>query len=202
MSGIFPSTGTATFLIRYPLRTATTGASANLAYTSSYGLANSAFTCVISRPTGADLTFTLDSLPAGITWDFVGTSPAASFRLNMAASLFTTAGMYHCAIKVTADASYLGEVAGLQWGGWVDTVSTGAANSATAAAQATIAATQATTARKMLTNKIAPNSASAPTSVTVYDDDDTTPLGTRTIANADSSAVPPGQILHLGPVVP
>ena len=229
MSGIFPSTGAATFLIKYPLRTATTGASANLAYTSSYGLANSAFTCVISRPTGADLTFTLDSLPAGITWDFVGTSPAASFRLNMASSLFTTAGMYHCALKVTADASYLGEVAGVQWGGWVDTVNAGATDSATAAAQATIAATQATTAatqattaasqstaaaasaataateaelaRKLLSNRIEVNSATNPTALTVYDDDGTTPLYTRTIGNGDGSAVSPAQVLRLGAYV-
>lgn len=229
MSGIFPSTGAATFLIRYPIRTATTGAAANLAYTSSYGSANSAFTCVISRPTGADLTFTMDSLPAGITWDFVGTSPAASFRINMAASLFTTAGMYHCALKVTADASYLGEVAGVQWGGWVDTVSTGATDSATAAAQATTAATQATTAatqattaasqstaaaasaataateaelaRKLLSNRIEVNSATNPTALTVYDDDGTTPLYTRTIGNGDGSAVSPAQVLRLGAYV-
>lgn len=243
MSGIFPSTGAATFLIRYPIRTATTGSSANLAYTSSYGLANSAFTCVISRPTGADLSFTMDSPPAGITWDFVGTSPAASFRINMAASLFTTAGMYHCALKVTADASYLGEVAGVQWGGWVDTASTGAADSATAAAQATIAATQSTTAatqsttaatqattaatqattaasqstaaassaataateaetaRKLLSNRVEVNSATNPTALTIYDDDGTTPLFTRTIGNGDGSAVSPVQVLRLGACV-
>lgn len=202
MSGIFPSTGIATFMVRYPIKTSTTGGSAPLSYASSYGIANSGFTCVISRPTGADIIFTMNSPPSGITWDFVGSAPGASFRINVSSAHFTSAGMYHCCLKVTADAAYLAEIGTLQWGGWVDGVSTGAADAATAAAQATLAAGDAATARKMLTNRIAANSATAPTSVTVYDDDDTTPLGTRTIANADASSIPPGQILNLGKVVP
>lgn len=92
---------------------------------------------------------------------------------------------------------------------------TAATQSTTAATQATTAATQATTAatqstaaaadaeaaRKMLTNRIAPNDATAPTQLTVYDDDGTTPLGTRTIGNADGTAVSPAQILSLGALV-
>ena len=235
MPGTFRSTDAATFVIAYPRRTSTTGGSAALAYASSFGTASSGFTCVISRPTGADLSFTLNSLPTGITWAYVGQNPVAAFRLNMAASVYTTAGIYHASIIVTADLSYLGEADNLQWGGWVDTLNTGATNAATAATQATTAATQATTAatqattaatqattaatqstaaassaataatqatlaRKYSGNRYAANSSSVPTILTVYDDDSTTPLGTRTIANADGTAVNPKQVLSLGKV--
>ena len=63
------------------------------------------------------------------------------------------------------------------------------------------AAAQATLARKVLANKTTPNSSVTPTSLTVYDDDGVTTLGTRTIANADASAVSPTQVLDLGPIV-
>lgn len=200
MPGTFRSTDAATFVVPYPLRTSTTGAAAALAYASSFGTSNSGFTCVISRPTGADLTFNLGSLPAGITWNYVGQNPVAGIRLNMAASLFTTAGIYHCSIIVTADLSYLGQTDNLQWGGWVDSAgsSTLAADAATAAAQSTIAAAQATLARKYGGNRVAPNSTTAPTSLTLYDDDSTTPLVTRTIANADTTTPAAKQVLTLG----
>jgi len=108
-------------------------------------------------------------------------------------------------------------------------VGTGATDSATAAAQATTAATQATTAatqattaasqstaaaasaataateaelaRKLLSNRIEVNSSTNPTALTVYDDDGTTPLYTRTIGNGDGSAVSPAQVLRLGAYV-
>ena len=78
---------------------------------------------------------------------------------------------------------------------------TAATQSTTAATQATTAATQSTRARKLLQNRVAPNDTTAPTALTVYDDDGTTPLGTRTIGNADGSAVSPSQILALGALV-
>jgi hypothetical protein len=231
MPGTFRSTDAATFVIPYPLRTSTTGSSAALAYASSFGTASSGFTCVISRPTGADLTFTLNSLPAGITWAYVGQNPVAGIRLNMASSLYTTAGIYHCSIIVTADLSYLGQTDNVQWGGWVDTAAsattaadaataatqstlaasrsltastqatTAATQSTTAATQATTAATQATLARKYAGNRYAANSNTSPNSLTIYEDDGVTPLGTRTIANANGSPINPAQILELGAVV-
>lgn len=210
MPGTFRSTDAATFVIPYPLRTSTTGGSSALAYASSFGTANSGFNCVISRPTGADLTFNLGSLPAGITWNYVGQNPVAGIRLNMASSLYTTAGIYHCSVIVTADLSYLGQSDNLQWGGWVDSAgsSTLAADAATAAAQSTIAATQSTTAatqstlaRKYASNRYAANSNTSPNSLTIYEDDGVTPLGTRTIANANGSSINPAQILELGAVV-
>lgn len=168
MSGTFRSTDAATFMVPYPKRTSTTGAAAALAYASSFGTASSGFTCVISRPTGADLNFTLNSLPAGITWDFVGQNPVASIRLNMAASLFTTAGVYHCSIIVTADASYRGEADNVQWGGWADTVAQASVvtDAATAAAQATIAATQSTAAAASAATAAAQSTTAATQSTT------------------------------------
>lgn len=56
--------------------------------------------------------------------------------------------------------------------------------------------------RKWLTNKIVPNSSTNPTSITLYDDNGTTPLATRTIANADGSDVSPAQVLSLGALTP
>ena len=75
-------------------------------------------------------------------------------------------------------------LATFQWGGTVDLLAAGAAD--------------ATISRKVATNKYAPNSSTVPTELTLYDDDNTTPLAARTIANADGSAVSPAQVLSLG----
>lgn len=78
---------------------------------------------------------------------------------------------------------------------------TAAAQSTAAAASAATAATEAETARKLLTNRVEVNSATNPTALTIYDDDGTTPLFTRTIGNGDGSAVSPVQVLRLGACV-
>lgn len=57
------------------------------------------------------------------------------------------------------------------------------------------------TTRKVLTNRTLANSTTAPTALTLYDDDSITPLATRTIANADGLPVSPAQVTNLGKFV-
>lgn len=116
---------------------------------------------------------------------------AASTASTQSTAAATSAGT--AATQATAAASSASTAA--------TQATTAATQATTAATQATTAATQSTRARKLLQNRVAPNDTTAPTVLTIYDDDGTTPLGTRTIANADGTAVSPSQILTLGALV-
>ena len=122
------------------------------------------------------------SVTAGGMW-FSNTTPT-----------FTTAGRYFVTLESTINGVAFVAYGYVDWGdpGCV------ALNTNTLA---DTAAAQATLARKVLANKTTPNSSVTPTSLTLYEDDGVTPLGTRTIANADASAVSPTQVLDLGPIV-
>lgn len=182
-------------------------------------------------PSGTLLaSFTLDTMPGTWKRRDVGAAPYSVWTFAIPASVYAGAGggagIYTVTVVTGSGAEYQSPTVAFQWGGWVDTLMT---NASTAATQATNAATAATTAasqataaataagdaetaavaaaadaelaRKMMTNRVAPNDTTAPTGLVVYDDDGTTPLGTRTIANADGTAVSPAQILSLGPLV-
>ena len=94
------------------------------------------------------------------------------------------AGVYTVVLVSNEISNMIPQFESFQWGGIADTVVTGAED--------------ATIARKMLTNKVLANSNSNPTAITIYDDDNVTPLYTRTIGNADGSVVSPTQVLNLG----
>jgi hypothetical protein len=85
-------------------------------------------------------------------------------------------------------ANYSFQTASFQWGGWIDTLID----------NADIAAGESTAARRLVGNRVDVDSVTAPTVLTYYADDSTTPLSTRTIANADGSPVSPAQVLVLG----
>ena len=120
----------------------------------------------------------------------MGTGP----WFNNSSPTFTTAGRYFVMLQATINGVLFSAYGYVDWGdpGCV-AISTNTL--------ADTAAAQATLARKVLANKTTPNSSVTPTSLTVYDDDGVTTLGTRTIANADASAVSPTQVLDLGPIV-
>jgi len=116
------------------------------------------------------------------------------------AAVDAASGVWVAFVVEDSSASVLAVSASAQWGGWIDTLLTGATNAGTAATQATTAATQSTLTRKFVGNKWEPNSASVPTSLILYDDDGVTQIASRAIANADGSAVNPAQVLDLGEI--
>jgi hypothetical protein len=54
--------------------------------------------------------------------------------------------------------------------------------------------------RKYVGNKWEANSSTVPTYLILYDDDGTTAMAARNIANADGTAVSPAQVLNLGEI--
>ena len=191
----------------------------------------SSFSLALYGPAGTLITnFTLDATPGTWSRKDGGASPYSTWTIGVPTTVYAGAGggagVYTVTIVYGSGDAYQSQTVAFQWGGWVDTLMTNASTAATqattAATQANTAATQATAAataagdaetaavaaaadaelaRKMLTNRVAPNDTTVPTGLVVYDDDGTTPLGTRTIGNADSTAVSPSQILSLGPLV-
>ena len=216
VTSLWPSTVTARITARLPARQQI-DLSASVATSILRGQTTAALasiSCIVYGPTGTLLAnFTLNSFPSG--WSKVdgGASPFSVFTILVPASVYAGAGggagVYTLAIVTGSGAEYQSDTVAWQWGGWIDTLMADAADAKTAAeaaetaaglaqSAAEAAAADAEIARKCLTNRIEPDSSSAPTSLTLYDDDGTTPLLTRTIATASATAVSPDQILSLG----
>ena len=189
------------------------------------------FSLSLYGPAGTLITnFTLNSLPVGWVLRDGGASPFSTWTVQIPTTVYAGAGggagVYTVTIVYASGAEYQSNTVAFLWGGWVDTMMTNISTAATqattaataagnaetaadgaetqataAAASAATAATEAETARKLLTNRIEVNSATNPTALTIYDDDGTTPLFTRTIGNGDGSAVSPVQVLRLGACV-
>lgn len=185
MTALYPSTSAAQVFLPTLVRLSTTGAAAPI--TPDYSPTGTAadFAVVVKRPSGAALSFTLATLPAGVTGGI-------GDYLNFATSIYTTAGLYVVQCAYTADPDYQPSLTSFQWGGWVDTLMT----------LATETANDASMSKSALINRYDVNDPAAPTELTLYDDDGVTPLATRTIANADGSAVNPAQVLVLGALTP
>lgn len=190
-----------------------------------------AFSLSLYGPAGTLITnFTLNSMPVGWVRRDGGASPFSTWTVQIPTTVYAGAGggagVYTVTIVYSSGAEYQSNTVAFLWGGWVDTMLTNISTAATqattaataagnaetaadgaetqataAAASAATAATEAETARKLLTNRIEVNSATNPTALTIYDDDGTTPLFTRTIGNGDGSAVSPVQVLRLGACV-
>lgn len=189
------------------------------------------FSLSLYGPAGTLITnFTLNSLPVGWVLRDGGASPFSTWTVQIPTSVYAGAGggsgVYTVTIVYSSGTEYQSNTTAFLWGGWVDTLLTNVSTAATqattaataagnaetaadgaetqataAAASAATAATEAELARKLLSNRIEVNSATNPTALTVYDDDGTTPLYTRTIGNGDGSAVSPAQVLRLGAYV-
>ena len=185
MTALYPSTSAAQVFVPLPVRLSTTGAAAPItpAFAPAGVLANLFLT--ITEPTGNLLGFgAFNALPAGVTVDLLG----FGFLVTIDAGQFLTAGQYACFVSYTPDTNYQTTTASFQWGGWIDTL-LGDVASIDASTTGTV---------QILSNRVDVDDPNAPTTVTVYQLDDVTPLRTRTIANADGSPVNPAQILRLG----
>jgi hypothetical protein len=189
MTALYPSTSAAQVFVQTPYLLSTTGASAPINPDYADPTANYAdFALQLHDPNG-DRIFvtTMDALPVGIT--AIGTELAiGGFFITVDPSFFTVAGQYSCLVSYFPVANYSFQTASFQWGGWIDTLID----------NADIAAGESTAARRLVGNRVDVDSVTAPTVLTYYADDSTTPLSTRTIANADGSPVSPAQVLVLG----
>lgn len=181
MTALYPSTSAAQVFIGAPLQfiAAIAGNPIEPAYLDG-PLADIQVTLI--RPSGADVVFALDALPSGVT----GT---VNSNLTFATSIYTTSGIYTVIVEYNA-ANVTKYIASFQWGGWVDTVLASTANAEGAAE----------ICQSVLTGSYDVDDPAAPTVQTLSVSG--TPYATRTIANADGSAVNPAQVLILGELTP
>ena len=129
-------------------------------------------------------------------------------------------GVWVAFVVEDASASILAVSAEAQWGGLADLIV--AINTQTqpgGTMYESVATTEATTGdinvtlepggavydkidltRKYVGNKWEANSSTVPTYLILYDDDGTTAMASRNIANADGTAVSPAQVLNLGEI--
>jgi len=183
MTALYPSTSAAQVFVPVPVRLSTTGASAPIAPLFAFvgGLAN--FNLIVTDP-AANLIGSgqMNALPAGITVADAG----LGFLVSIAASEFSVPGQYVCFVSYTPDSNYRFESASFQWGGWIDTLLSSTANAEGASE----------ICQNVLTGSYDVDDPAAPTVQTLSVSG--TPYATRTIANADGSAINPSQVLILG----
>ena len=155
---------------------------------------------------------TLDDLAAATGYAnvvYLSNDTGFYFKLLPTALVGNQAGLWRCnagVIPGTVPDSSIYDIPAteVQWGGSYEDlcarVETTNSDAADAKTQATTAATQATLARKYLSNKIEPNSSTSPTQLTYYDDNNTTPIGTRSISNGNNSVPTATQVLRMGKI--
>tara|TARA_R110000868_G_scaffold312282_2_gene573180 strand:- start:1847 stop:2449 length:603 start_codon:yes stop_codon:yes gene_type:complete len=194
MTALYPSTSAAQVFVQTPFLLSTTGASAPINPDYADPTANYAdFGLQLHDPNG-DRIFvtTMDALPVGIT--AIGTELAiGGFFITVDPSFFTVAGQYSCLISYFPVANYSFQTASFQWGGWVDTL-LGTVDSIDGLLTTTAATVDQTIA--VLSASYDVDDPAAPTVQTLSVGG--SPIATRTIANADGSAVNPAQVLILG----
>lgn len=190
---IFPSTSWVTVVLPVPIRMATTGASAPIdrALATSASIALSDYRLLIYAADNGGIVTTIcnalcNALPSGIFVSIDGLQ--RNFIVSLTAASHSVGGNYYAQLSYVPDADYAWSEASFQWGGWVDAL-IGKVDSIDASTTGTV---------QILSNRIDVDDPNAPTTITVYQSDDVTPLRTRTIANADGSPVNPAQILRLG----
>jgi len=191
MTALYPSTSAAQVFVPLPVRLSTTGAADPITpdYPSTGTLAN--FGLTIRSPAGASVVAaTLDALPAGVTIDVTQDN---GFVFGLATSKYATAGQYYVALSYVLDADYVVQTTSFQWGGWVDTM-LGLLSSIDGLSTSTAATVDQTAA--ILSASYDVDDPAAPTMQTLSIGG--SPIATRTIANADGSAINPAQVLILG----
>jgi hypothetical protein len=183
MTALFPSYETAQVFVPTPVRLSTTGAAAPITPDfAPVGTPADLYLQIVDSAGGSVCAAALNALPAGIT---INLGPAGSL-VSITAVNYNVPGLYFVGLGYTPDADYQTVTTSFQWGGWVDMIAD--------------IATWTEQTRKTVMNRVEVDDPAAPTELVIYDDDGTTPLATRTIANADGSAVNPAQILRLGAV--
>lgn len=189
MTALYPSTESAQVFVPTPVRLSTTGAIAPITPDfAPVGAPADLFLQIVDSVGGSVCAAALNALPAGIT---INLGPAGSL-VTITPANYNSAGLYVVGLAYTPDADYQTVVTSFQWGGWIDTLIT----------LVTETANDASMSKSALINRYDVNDPAAPTELTLYDDDGVTPLATRTIANADGSAVNPAQVLVLGALTP
>jgi len=186
MTALYPSTSAAQVFVPSSVRLTTTGASAPIApdYADPANYADFGF--FLFDPTGDRITLgQIPSLPEGITVQMTELS-VVGFVVTIDQSFFTMAGQYSCAIQYNAVANYSRETVSFQWGGWIDTLLSSTANAEGASE----------ICQNVLTGSYDVDDPAVPTVQTLSVSG--TPYATRTIANADGSAINPSQVLILG----
>jgi len=181
MGGMFPSTVSAVATINWPSQLVTpvvlgdplTVDVANDPTTTRLLVRNGSGT-VIYSPFLADLPV------SGISYVSLGNSVGVQVVLQPSVLSGQPEGLWSVSLGSSA-VSFVEQIESFQWGYWVD-----------------ILFDSVELSRKALLNKWVPNSATVPTLLALKDDDNTTTIGSRTIANADGSAVSPAQVLSLG----
>ena len=203
MTALYPSTSAAQVFVPIPVRLSTTGGSAPITPDEAPIGTPADFTLVVKDSANTTVvSAALNALPGTVSY----TAQVGGDVLQLNASLFTVAGVYLVGLVYTADADYQPVTTSFQWGGWVDTllgdVASTKALATTTEALATSTELLVSAPSYWATNRVDVDDVAAPTELILYDSDGTTPLATRTIANADGSAVNPAQVLRLGALVP
>jgi hypothetical protein len=190
MTALYPSTSAAQVFVPLPTLLETTGGSAPIQQTfAPVGTLGDLVLVIVDSAGTTVCNAALDALPGSITVPVIGQGIAI---VNVPVGRFTVAGQYVVLLGYTPDPDYAAARTSFQWGGWIDTLM---AN--TTSTEALVSAPS-----YWATNRVDVDDTSAPTLLTLFDTDGTTPLATRTIANADGSPVDPRQVLILGALTP
>lgn len=189
MTAIYPSTSAAQVFVPIPVRLSTTGASAPITpdYAPTGTLAD-LFLQISDSAGNSICAAALNALPAGVTFS---AGPVAG-SLSLTTAKYNAAGLYFVGLAYTPDPDYAVSLTSFQWGGWIDTL----------IANTTSTEALVSSPSYWATNRVDVDDVAAPTELILYDSDGTTPLATRSIANADGSAVNPAQVLILGALTP
>jgi hypothetical protein len=189
MTALYPSTSAAQVFVPLPLIYTIAVAAPTTIGIAEFLSLGAFYTLLVRDPTGtAIINQSLNgALPAGATY----TLQANGATLTLAATLFTSAGLY-TVVLLGSGGDTTPVYASFQWGGWIDDMLALVAESAA----------DASMAKSVLINRCDIDDPAAPTELTLYATDGVTPLATRTIANADGSPVNPAQILVLGALTP
>lgn len=201
---LFPSTSTAQVYLPLPPRylkqgidgtvdlgTGVLGASAAGPLSTPYVDLPYRYLLVVRDPAGNDIFNNVLSvtLPSGMTY----TIDQFGANLTMGTSLFSTGGVYTVMLGMwqpPPDNVWSPQYVSFQWGGWIDTLLVNADESKSAAQ----------VCQTVLTGEYDVDDPAAPTQLIISID--SVVRGTRTIANADGSAVNPAQVLRMGQLVP
>jgi hypothetical protein len=191
MTALYPSTSAAQVFVPLPVRLSTTGGSAPIESESAPIGVLADLGLTISDSAGTPICAALFSaLPAGVTVPILGGGVA---MVRVASSKFTVEGQYFVAISYIPDTDYTPSLSSFQWGGWIDTM-LGLLSSIDGLSTSTAATVDQTVA--ILSASYDVDDPAAPTVQTLSIGG--SPIATRTIANADGSAINPAQVLILG----
>lgn len=218
MGGMFPSTQALVFRVPFASQidgttpaTPTFGITPTEALITIFKPDNTAYFNDVASAAGGNLTITKTPIPAilgGFGFWTISIAAADAVSGVWSVIVFDT----DLTVFPTSDSA--------QWGGLADMIV--AINTETQAGGTmyeSVATTEATTGdinvtlepggavydkidltRKYVGNKWEANSSTVPTYLILYDDDGTTAMASRNIANADGTAVSPAQVLNLGEI--